>query len=153
MIWDMAYELMLVAKTEDAEALLQRVEKVIKETGDSSLKVDKLGKKRLAYPIKKQTDADYFVLNFNAQPDSIGKITSKLRLEQDDLLRYLFLKTKIRKVKKAKAKKIEEEVAREEKPKVTVITKVAAKTKKTKAASPKKKVSPKAVKVKGKKIR
>lgn len=109
-----------------AEALLSRVEKFLKEAEASDLKVNKLGRKQLAYPIKKQKEAEYFVLNFEAEGVNLKSITDKLRLEQEDLLRYMVLSAKVFKPSKRKGKKIE--VAKTEEPKrepakVTVVTK------------------------------
>ena len=144
----MQYELMLVTNTEKGDSLLVRVEKALKEKG-SNLKVERLGKKTLAYKIKKQTDANYYVLSFEAEGSVVGPIVDKLRLEQEDLLRFLLLK-KIEKKSRRKIKKVAEEVKEEpkDKPKVTVAVKSKASVKSTES---KKGVnSSKAAKSKGK---
>ena len=138
------YELMLVTNVERGDQLLIRVEKSIKAADVSDYKVDRLGKKVLAYQIRKQTDSNYYVLSFNAPGDWISSLTEKLRLEQEDLLRFMLLK----KVGKKKSKKskgpdvVKAETAQsgiENKPKVTVAVKkvstVKSKTEK-KASSP-----------------
>jgi len=144
----MLYELMLVTNTEKGDSLLVRVEKALKESG-SNLKVERLGKKTLAYKIKKQTDANYYVLSFEAEGSVVGPIVDKLRLEQEDLLRFLLLK-KIEKKSRRKIKKVAEEVKEEpkDKPKVTVAVKSKASVKSTE--SKKGGNSSKAVKAKGK---
>lgn len=128
----MNYELMIVAKTDKSDLLINRVEKAIKEKDAKDLKVESLGKKPLAYPIKKQTDANYYVLNFDASADVIKPVSEMLRLEQEDLLRYLIIKKKEKIVKarqEAVSKKEEDEKT---KPKVTVAVKGTAKVKSTK---------------------
>ena len=119
------YELMIVATTGGAESLLSRVEKFLKEAEAGDLKVNKLGRKQLAYPIKKQTEAEYIVLNFEAEGVNLKSITDKLRLEQEDLLRYMVISAKAFKPSKRKGKKVEEvvKVEKKETPKVTVVTK------------------------------
>lgn len=116
---------MIVATTGGAESLLSRVEKFLKEAEALDVKVNKIGKKQLAYPIKKQTEAEYFVLNFEAQGSNLKSVTDKLRLEQEDLLRYMVISTKAFKPSKRKGKKVEEvaKVEKKETPKVTVVTK------------------------------
>ncbi|KKQ76340.1 MAG: 30S ribosomal protein S6 [Parcubacteria group bacterium GW2011_GWC1_38_6] len=123
----MLYELMLVTATEKGDLLVSRVEKSVKEIGNN-LKVDKLGKKPLAYTIKKQTDANYYVLNFKAEGNVVKQLTDKLRLEQEDLLRYLLLKNVEKKASSKKRKVVEvEEKEQKAKPKVTVaVRKVSA---------------------------
>jgi len=144
----MLYELMLVTNTEKGDSLLTRVEKAIKEKGNN-LKVDRLGKKSLAYRIKKQTDANYYVLSFEAEGSFVKPLIDKLRLEQEDLLRFLLLK-KVEKKSRRKTKKVVEEVKEEpkDKPKVTVAVKSKASVKSTQ--SKKGGNSSKAVKAKGK---
>lgn len=118
------YELVIVAKVDKSDQLISRVEKALKDAQASNLKVERLGKKQLAYPIKKQTDANYFVVNFEAEASAIDGFASKLRLEQEDLLRYLIIKKKQVKAKSRKAAKVQEaETKTRELPKVTVVTK------------------------------
>lgn len=131
----MLYELMLVTNTEKGDSLLVRVEKAIKVSG-SNLKVERLGKKTLAYKIKKQTDANYYVLSFEAEGSFVKPLTDKLRLEQEDLLRFLLLKN-VEKKSRIKTRKIAEEVKEEpkDKPKVIVAVKSKASVKSTKVKS------------------
>lgn len=96
----MLYELLIVANTKDGEGVFGKVEKIVKDADSSGVKTTKLGKKNLAYPIAKQTEAEYFVVNFEAEGEAVGKITTKLRLEQESILRYLLSKTKTLKVSK-----------------------------------------------------
>ncbi len=120
------YELMIVATTAGSESLVSRVEKFVKDAEGVNLKVGKLGKKQLAYPIKKQTEADYFLLEFEAEGTNLKGITDKLRLEQEDLLRYMMLAKKEAKPSKKKGKKVEtsqKEEPKRETAKVTVVTK------------------------------
>lgn len=122
------YELVIVSKISESDGLLQRVEKALKDAEATELKVEKLGKKQLAYPIKKQTEADYTMLNFEVAGSAIADLSSMLRLEQEALLRHMLIKQKIRKVprRKLRAKKVEEVVKVVEAPKVTVVTKTVA---------------------------
>lgn len=119
------YELVIVSKISESDGLLQRVEKALKDAEATELKVEKLGKKQLAYSIKKQTEADYTMLNFEVAGSAIADLSSMLRLEQDALLRHILIKQKIRKVprRKLRAKKVEEVAKVVEAPKVTVVTK------------------------------
>lgn len=121
------YELVIVAVNDKADQLLGRVEKSIKEVNGLNVKVDRLGKKQLAYAIKKQTDATYFLLNFEAEAEAIKPVWDKLRLEQEDLLRYLLLKKENKKPRRIKGKRFvpkgEEVKEEKEKPTVTVAVK------------------------------
>ncbi len=131
------YELMIVATTGGAESLLSRVEKFLKEAEAGDLKVNKLGRKQLAYPIKKQTEAEYIVLNFEAEGSNLKSITDKLRLEQEDLLRYMVINAKAFKPSRRKGKGAKETPKEEPKEaaKVTVVTKNVSKVIKVKKES------------------
>lgn len=122
------YELVIVSKISESDGLLGRVEKVLRDAEAEEIKIEKLGKKQLAYPIKKQTEADYTMLNFDVAGSAIEDLSSMLRLEQEALLRHLLIKQKIRKTPRRKLapKKVEQEV-KVEAPKVTVVTKTSAK--------------------------
>lgn len=138
------YELLIVSKIGESDGLLSRVEKILKDSSAADVKVEKLGKKTLAYQIKKQAEADYTLMTFNAEGSAISDLTDMLRLEQEALLRYLILVAKAGKLRKKVSKKAErvEEVREEKKPKVTVVTKTKVVEKvKEKKASTKKKVA------------
>lgn len=124
------YELMVAAKADSAAKLFEMVEKMLKGANASSVASSKMGKKSLAYPIKKQTEAEYFVFNFEAPPESLVAISDGLRLEQEMVLRYMIVTRKVSKVSNvSKVSKAQEEQKVETKAKATV--KVAAKVKTT----------------------
>ncbi|MDO8486851.1 MAG: 30S ribosomal protein S6 [Candidatus Curtissbacteria bacterium] len=163
------YELIVVGTVDGAAALFERVEKFLKEANAQNVKSEKMGKKPLAYKIAKQTEAEYFLFNFDADPAEILALDRKIRLEQEAVLRHLLIKVKPQRKSKSKvppggrAGKVEspadtkalagrqsekkEEPKVEVKPKVTVTTKV---TTSKKEAKPVKSTS-KAPKAKGKK--
>jgi len=128
------YELMIITVAGvGAEPVLAKAEKSIKEAGASSLKVEKLGKKILSYPIAKQQEGEYVLFNFEAPPETIGAISKMLRLEREAILRYLITRTKVARVSRVPRVLQESTVdkkVKEEKPKAKVIvtTKTATKT-------------------------
>lgn len=127
------YELMLVTvPTAAGESLVGRFEKILKDA-NVTVKTTNMGRKKLGYPIKKQTDADYFLLDFETEGKVVLPVLSRLRLEQEDLLRYMLLKKKAFKPSKKKHGKLEvkAEAEKVEEPKVAKVTVVT----KTKVAS------------------
>ena len=149
----MAYELMAVLNPKvDSDATAKKIEKFITDTQAINVKVEKLGRKELAYPIKKQKEADYFLFYFSGPGDGVKAIGDKIRLEQEAVLRYLVIKAKTKEIAQKQKKTKEEE---EKKTKVTVKTvtssKTAVKTKKTPAKKKETKVVKAKTKVKGKK--
>src|SRR3990172_1433524 len=93
MIVRVNYELMVItAAGAGGEPVLTKIEKSIKEVEASNLKVEKLGKKALAYPIAKQQEGEYVLFNFEAPPEVISVISKMLRLEREAILRYLIIR-------------------------------------------------------------
>lgn len=147
------YELLIVSKISDSDGLLSKIEKTLKDVNAAEVKVEKLGKKVLAYPIKKQTEADYTVFRFSAEGGAVQGLGDMLRLEQETVLRYLITVEKTRKLRRRVTKRVErvEEVPKESKPKVTVVTRGAVKTAKETKRPAEKKTVKKAVKKTSKK--
>ena len=50
-----------------------------------------MGKKRLAYEIKKNKEAIYMLLNFEAKPDSIAELERNYRIT-DEILKFIIVK-------------------------------------------------------------
>ena len=75
---------------EDAqiEAIITKVEDTINKNGGVINVFDKIGRKRLAYPIKKKNNGYYCYIVFESTPDSIAKLERVYQLEEG-ILRYL----------------------------------------------------------------
>ncbi len=80
---------------QEVEALTRQVRSEIAEKGGEVVDLQHLGKKRLAYPIKKAKDGFYFLLYFRLAPDRISELRAGYRLN-DSILRFLILKKKER---------------------------------------------------------
>ena len=134
------YELIVIGKTGNGDAVFSKVEKIVKDAKATDVKVSKMGKRELAYPIEKQTEADYFLFNFEAEGSAIGDISESLRLEQDDILRYLILKTKhaFSEINTSLGVEDKKLGAKIEKVKVEIKAKPKVKTAKKEEAKPKK---------------
>lgn len=87
------YELMLVlATTGDYESEKKR-EDVVKNLVGESLSIDSLtllGKKQLAYPIKKQSEGVYLVAELTGLAIKVGDIQKKTD-QMPNVLRYLLI--------------------------------------------------------------
>ena len=82
------YEILILTKMEVVEATVQ---KFLTETLKvKDLKIQKLENNELAYPIKKETHANYFLCNTKADPSLITELTRKLNIKKD-FLRYLVI--------------------------------------------------------------
>lgn len=133
------YELMVIAKSDSVEDVSDKIEKFLKEIDAASVKIEKLGKKTLAYPIAKQEEAEYLLYNFDAEGKDLKTLADKIRLEQEAILRHMLIKVaKPQKPsKRQRAKEPDVEIPKEEvkaKPKVTVTTKSSGASKSSKKA-------------------
>ena len=77
----------------DEEALKALEEKftgLINENGKVE-SVEHMGKKKLAYEIKKQAEGTYLLFNFEAKPDSIKELERVYRIT-DDIMKFIVVK-------------------------------------------------------------
>lgn len=91
-----AYELVLVTKTTLGETELKKLlETVQKWLGEAKTSVEKLGKKTLAYPIKKEREGVYVSLTIDYKNGTVipADLDKKLQIE-DNLLRHLLIRRK-----------------------------------------------------------
>ncbi len=86
------YELAYIAHPELDETTLtnldERVAGWIDAAGGKTIKVDRWGKRRLAYEIQKQTDGYYFILDIEMPADACIVVERDLRLSEQ-ILRFM----------------------------------------------------------------
>ncbi|MCX7839043.1 MAG: 30S ribosomal protein S6 [Anaerolineae bacterium] len=91
----MLYELMYIARpTLDEQALAalnDKVGKFVLNVNGKVLKREDWGKRRLAYPIAKQTEGFYAVLHIELPPTAVRDLERNLKLAED-VLRHLIVK-------------------------------------------------------------
>lgn len=85
------YEAMVILdpnlEDEKIEATLTKIEGLIKKDKNSIEKVDKWGKRKLAYPINKETSGYYVVYYFKGDEGHIKEIDRVLKIS-DEVLRH-----------------------------------------------------------------
>lgn len=92
------YELMYVidprVSEQEAEAVNEAVRKLVTDNGAKITKEDDWGRRKLAYPIEKQTEGRYMLMYLHAEKAFEGVPELERRLEQSDkVLRYLTVRT------------------------------------------------------------
>ena len=104
-----AYESMLILKPslskEDSDRLADKYAEVIKSNGGEVQKIDRLGKRKIAFDMKKNPEGYYTTLNFTAPGNSIAELERQLRIA-DDVIRFQTLRMDPIKVIVPKPKKI-----------------------------------------------
>jgi small subunit ribosomal protein S6 len=86
------YELALVvnAKIEDdaRAAVVEKAKDYVARYGGTVTDVEEAGKKKLAYEIQKMSEAYYYFIHFDAEPDVPAKVEENVRI-MDNVLRFL----------------------------------------------------------------
>ena len=90
------YEVVLIIKPAEEEvvnAVITKFENLIQNNGGEVEKIDRWGKRRLAYAIKDIMDGYYCIITFVADPKVIFEFDRVMKLT-DDLLKHMIIKEK-----------------------------------------------------------
>lgn len=89
-----SYELVFILQPEldetAVENLIEKVKGWITEAGGTVNKIDNWGKRRLAYPINKRRDGQYFLFDMNLPPSFSNELERNLRY-QEQVMRFLIV--------------------------------------------------------------
>jgi small subunit ribosomal protein S6 len=101
---------------DDAEAVIQQMAEIVAQRHGKMIRIEKWGKRRTAYDIKKFGDAYYVFFHYEAGPDIPLELGRRFR-QMDTILRYLTLiketRQNVRKKKKVQKKASGRETAEE----------------------------------------
>lgn len=90
-----SYQSVLILKPDIDEArvdeALEKIGELIKSNGGASLKVEKWGKKRLAYRVKKNRFGIYLNIYHTLEPTNITELETKYKL-YDLIIKYLVVR-------------------------------------------------------------
>jgi small subunit ribosomal protein S6 len=90
----------------DLEKATSRVEKIFTDNGGKVVSVDNWGKRKLAYPIKKNEHAVYVFYTVEFPAESVRKVESTLNIT-DEVVRFLITRPDLKAIAKAEALKAE----------------------------------------------
>ena len=89
------YEMMFIVKAtmeaEQVKATAENIKKVAEDTGAKVVDYKELGEKKLAYPIKKELNGYYFVMQLEASKEAEAELDRKAALDEN-VLRHLIVK-------------------------------------------------------------
>ena len=89
------YEVVVIVKSdlieEDVIALIDRCQAIITDRKGVIAKVDKWGKRRLAYEINKQKDGYYFLIDFAGDGPIVAELERNLKID-DRILKFMTVK-------------------------------------------------------------
>lgn len=78
----------------------ERVKKIFSDAGGKLVETDNWGKRKLAYPIKKQEHAVYVFYTVELPGEGVAKVESALNIT-DEVIRYLVVKPDYKAIAKA----------------------------------------------------
>lgn len=89
------YELALILSTkladEKQKKILEEVKKYITSGNGNTEEAKLFGKKKFAYPIKKEAEGFYYIMNFSLPGKESAPLVKKLNLNEG-ILRYLLIR-------------------------------------------------------------
>jgi small subunit ribosomal protein S6 len=88
------YEVIYIVKPaeeEAIEAVVAKFENLIKNNGGTIDKIDRWGKKRLAFELKDFAEGFYFVVYFTAEPKVVAELNRVMRIT-DEILRHMVIR-------------------------------------------------------------
>ncbi len=116
------YELMYILSSavsdNDVPAITAEVDKFISDSGGKILTQEMLGKKKLAYPIKKTRNGFYVLESFNFEGPKIKSLDDKLR-SLESIIRYMMVNVEDMEIRAEKDRKVQEKMKSSRKPQKT----------------------------------
>ena len=89
------YEMMFIVKSQgeekDVKNVVADVEKILKDNNAKISESKELGLKKLAYPVKKEINGYYYLINFEASKEIIAEVDRRIRINES-VLRHLIVK-------------------------------------------------------------
>ncbi len=80
-----------VEEDEGLTGVTEKVSQFITEGGGQITNVNHWGRRRLAYPIQKQQEGYYVLMQVQLDPKSLGELERKLKLTEE-VIRYLLVR-------------------------------------------------------------
>lgn len=89
------YELMYILASSVSDDQIpettQNIEQFVTDNGGTDIAHENLGKKKLAYPIKKTRNGHYGVIGFTAEGKGVNALDAKLRTQKSTVIRHIIV--------------------------------------------------------------
>lgn len=88
------YEIMFILKSNEEEAIKTQVSEmkaIITDMKGEITEEKEMGNRKLAYPIKKELNGYYYVMNVNANNEAVAEFDRKARISEN-VLRHLVIR-------------------------------------------------------------
>ena len=81
---------------EKVDSSLKKIADLIINNKGEIISQEKWGRKKLAYPIHRQTEGNFIIIEFKIEPHLISKLESQLRVDAN-IMRYMVVKKELKK--------------------------------------------------------
>ena len=88
------YEIMFILKSNDEEAIKNQVSElkaIITDMKGEIVNEKEMGNRKLAYPINKELNGYYYVINVNANNEAVAEFDRKARINEN-VIRHLIIR-------------------------------------------------------------
>jgi len=90
-----AYETMYIIKPEldeeQTDAVIEKFKTLIEKNGGEITKIDKWGKRKLAYEIKHNREGFYVLMEYNGEADTIAELDRVFRIT-DEVIKHMIVR-------------------------------------------------------------
>lgn len=99
--YEVMYVLDAVADDETIAAQIDRFTKIVTDNGGQVEKIDRWGRRRLAYPIDFKNDGYYVLMYMQAEPSLPDELERNFRISEE-VMRFIVIRLEEKRVKKGK---------------------------------------------------
>jgi small subunit ribosomal protein S6 len=89
--YEFMYILASTVSDDQIPAVTEQIQKFVADAGATQIEESQLGKKKLAYPIKKTRNGHYVVMNFDMDSKNINTLDAKIRTQDSTIIRYIIV--------------------------------------------------------------
>ncbi len=90
-----AYEVMFIVKAdldeEQTNGVIEKFKGIVEKTGGEVSKLDKWGKRKLAYEIKKNRDGFYVLMQINGEAETAAELDRVFRIT-DEVIKHMIIR-------------------------------------------------------------
>ncbi len=107
--YELMYILASTVSDDQVPQTTEQIKKYVSDFGGTEVVETQLGKKKLAYPIKKTRNGHYIVINFDMETGNVATLDAKIRAQDSIIIRYIIVNldehlSRLEKDKEAQAK-------------------------------------------------
>lgn len=89
--YELMYILASTVSDDQVPTVSEGIKKIVADFGGTNIVEEQLGKKKLAYPVKKTRNGFYVVLDFDIDGQKVNELDAKIRTQGANIIRYILV--------------------------------------------------------------